>query len=367
MGPRWWRSLVMLVGVVLVATGCAALQQQASNSPESSPTTSAESATPSTAPIRTATPSTTPTGSKPALLTITSASFHAGEVGIAYAPVTLSAKGGVPPYTWTISVGALPSGLMAASGGSVSGTPTSVGTFAFTVHVADTASGSAIVNRSIVVARHLTATSVCTTAAPCAVEAGCVTVCGKFGTLAGGVGPLSYMLAAGAIPTGMGRSGLSLTGAFPAPATRGGSKTWLFTINITDAIGVVAAVPANFFVFSHIAFSASSYSCDASITTGCTARLPYTLGTPGLATPNVKVAVLSTTPSPMVVPPGYTYSVTARSGIVTVSFPVVGCGAYQFLHVWVLSLVLVDQSQCSASAKCASAPAKVTVTLQNTC
>ena len=365
MGPGWWRSLVVLAGVVLLSTGCAALQQQASSSPETSPSTSAESPTPSTSPIVTVTPSAAP--ASPAVLTITNASFHAGEMGIAYAPVTLSAKGGVPPYTWAISLGALPSGLMASGGGSVSGTPTSVGTFAFTVRVADTANGSATVKRSIAVARHLTATSICTSAAPCAVEAGCVSVCGKFGALAGGVGPLSYGLAAGTIPTGMGRSGLSLTGAFPAPATRGGSKTWLFTINITDALGVVAAVPANFFVFSHIAFSASSYTCDASITTGCTASLPYTLGTPGLAVPTVKVTVVSTTPSPMVVPPGYTYTVTARSGIVTVSFPVVGCGSYQFDHIWVLSLVLVDQNQCSTSGKCASAPAKVTVTLLNTC
>lgn len=365
MGPRWWRSLVMLVGVVLVATGCEALQQQASNSPESSPSTSAESPTPSTAPIGTVTPSSAPATSRPGVLTITSASFHAGEVGIAYASVTLTATGGVPPYSWTISAGALPGGLQAASGGSVSGTPTGAGTFAFTVHVADTAGGSAIVNRSITVARHLTASGICTTAAPCAVEAGCVTVCGKFGSQAGGVAPFKYGLSAGAIPTGMGRSGLSLTGTFPAPATRAGTKTWLFTITIADALGVVVPVAADFYVFSHIAFSVSSFNCDGQLTTGCSASTTYTGGTPGLAIPTLKFTLVSTTPAGMALPVGYSF--TARSGTVTVSFPAVGCGNQQFDKTWIVSLVLVDKSICSAGGYCSSTASKVTATLVNSC
>lgn len=50
---------------------------------------------------------------------------------------TLQAAGGQPPYTWTLSSGALPPGLTMSSAGVISGTPTSAGTFDFTVSVAD--------------------------------------------------------------------------------------------------------------------------------------------------------------------------------------------------------------------------------------
>jgi len=288
---------------------------------------------------------------------------------IPYTPVALVAAGGAPPYSWTISSGFLPAGLT-LSQSSVNGTPSKIGTWAFTVRVIDSAGATIAAKKSIAVSGRLAVSQRCPSSKPCQVEAGCVNVCGKFGTIVGGVAPLKYSLAAGTLPTNMALNGLSLSGAFPAPATRGGNMSWNFTATVIDSLGVTSTVSASFFVFSHIAFSGSSYTCDGPINGGCSSSLPYTLGTPGLATPTVKVTVLSTTPSPMTatdLPPGYAYSITARSGTVTVSFPVIGCSIYQFDHIWVLSLVLVDQSQCSASAKCASTPAKVTVTLTNTC
>jgi hypothetical protein len=56
---------------------------------------------------------------------------------------TLTATGGVPPYTWSLATGsALPAGLTLSSGSpsaTISGTPTATGTFQFTVKVADSA------------------------------------------------------------------------------------------------------------------------------------------------------------------------------------------------------------------------------------
>ncbi|MBY0507078.1 MAG: putative Ig domain-containing protein [Bryobacteraceae bacterium] len=60
-----------------------------------------------------------------------------GVIGIAYAPVTLSAAGGTGPYNWN-ALGTLPAGLSLASG-VISGTPTSAGTYFFTVEVIDSA------------------------------------------------------------------------------------------------------------------------------------------------------------------------------------------------------------------------------------
>ena len=54
---------------------------------------------------------------------------------------TLTAKGGVQPYTYSISAGALPAGLsLSSSSGEISGTPTQVGASSFTVTVTDSES-----------------------------------------------------------------------------------------------------------------------------------------------------------------------------------------------------------------------------------
>jgi len=66
---------------------------------------------------------------------------------------TLSASGGTPPYTWSVSTGALPPGLnLNFSSGVISGTPTTAGTFNLTIQVTDGASGVATKACSITVA-----------------------------------------------------------------------------------------------------------------------------------------------------------------------------------------------------------------------
>jgi putative Ig domain-containing protein len=63
----------------------------------------------------------------------------AGVDGIDYGLFYFSATGGYLPLQWSITAGNLPPGLTLASDGSLSGTPTSVGTFMFTVMVTDSA------------------------------------------------------------------------------------------------------------------------------------------------------------------------------------------------------------------------------------
>ena len=75
--------------------------------------------------------------SAPAPPSITTTSLAAGTVGTAYS-ATLQATGGLPPLTWSISVGALPAGLnLNASTGAITGTPTTAGTINFTAKVVD--------------------------------------------------------------------------------------------------------------------------------------------------------------------------------------------------------------------------------------
>jgi len=95
---------------------------------------------------QTPTPSSTQSGTLSLTITIaplqiTTTSFPAGTDNTSYsAPVT--ATGGVPPYkNWNIHSGSLPTGLsIGATTGVISGTPTAMGTFTFTVQVTDSES-----------------------------------------------------------------------------------------------------------------------------------------------------------------------------------------------------------------------------------
>src|SRR5438876_8259815 len=81
-------------------------------------------------------------------LQVTSSQLPGGTVASAYS-ATLSASGGTSPYSWSVSSGTLPTGLILSSSGTLSGTPTVAGAFPFTVAVKDAASGSASASLSI--------------------------------------------------------------------------------------------------------------------------------------------------------------------------------------------------------------------------
>ena len=56
----------------------------------------------------------------------TTSPLPAGTFGVTYAPVQLTATGGVPPYSWIVSLGTLPPGLSLSSSGIVAGIPSAV-------------------------------------------------------------------------------------------------------------------------------------------------------------------------------------------------------------------------------------------------
>lgn len=73
----------------------------------------------------------------PAPIVISQAKFPPGTVGQPY-DGGFFYGGGVPPYTWSISAGALPPGLhMNSLPSEVTGTPTTAGTFSFTARLTD--------------------------------------------------------------------------------------------------------------------------------------------------------------------------------------------------------------------------------------
>ncbi len=69
-------------------------------------------------------------------LIVTTQSLPSATVGSPYS-ATLTATGGLPPYTWSIISGSLPPGLSLDTSGNITGTPTTPGTYNFTVQVVD--------------------------------------------------------------------------------------------------------------------------------------------------------------------------------------------------------------------------------------
>jgi hypothetical protein len=75
---------------------------------------------------------------RPLVITNQSDALAPGTVGEFYCCGNLFADGGVPEYTWTLVAGELPPGLeLTESPGRITGTPTTAGTFTFTVRVTD--------------------------------------------------------------------------------------------------------------------------------------------------------------------------------------------------------------------------------------
>lgn len=334
---RWGRAAA-LAALALIASGCAAVQQtQSQASPSDSPSASpAES------------PSALPS---PVALRITTAAFHSGEVALSYTPVTLGAAGGVGLRDWTLAAGALPGGLSLSSDGSVTGKPTAAGTFRFTLRVADSAGGTAAVARSIGIFPALKVSLIPACATQCSVEIGCVTVCGKFGTVAGGSRPYRYALAGGYVPTGTSLSALSLVGTFSGSPSR-----YPLQVSVTDALGVSRTIAPTFYVFPHI--SLANGTCSISVMT-CKVQLRYLGGTPGklpTVKPTAWAAVCNYTLYPAVCAPQPTFSATYQAGLVTITLTVSPTSP----NTGTMNLLITDKNLCGAGTYCSS---KATLTV----
>ena len=159
-------------------------------------------------------------------LTITNApTLPSGTVGDSYSQ-TLTATGGTSPYTWSVSVGSLPSGLtLSPSSGAISGSLTAGGTFNFTVTVTDSASVTASKAFSISVAALLAIST-----QPALPSGGVGTPYTQALTAVGGTAPYTWQVSAGSLP-----GGLSLS---PSSGTISGTPTsvgnFTFTVEVTD-------------------------------------------------------------------------------------------------------------------------------------
>ena len=159
-------------------------------------------------------------------LAVTTTSLPRGTVGTDYSQ-TLAASGGTPPYTWTITAGALPPGLLLnPATGVISGTPTTTGTSNFKVMVGDSATPAGTATQSLSIT--VTELAVTTTSLPRGTVG---TDYSQTLTASGGTPPYTWTITVGALPAGLSLN--KATGVISGiPATSG---TWNFTVKVTDS------------------------------------------------------------------------------------------------------------------------------------
>jgi hypothetical protein len=229
---------------------------------------------------QTATASYTLTVYSSGALVITSTSLNpsSATVGAAYS-ATLDASGGTAPYTWSVSSGSLPPGLsLDPSGGVISGTPTSGGTFPFTITVTDsttptaqTASQAYTLTVSVPVPLGITTTSLPAATVNTTYSA---TVAATGGTV-----PYTWSVSAGSLP-----SGLTLdpgSGTISGTPASAGSST--FTVEVTDSSGTpqTATQTLTLVVNPALIPQTISFTAPPSGTVGSTATLSATGGGSG--------------------------------------------------------------------------------------
>jgi hypothetical protein len=91
-------------------------------------------------------------GTVPPLVIDANFTMPQGTVGTAYSQnvgTVAHVSGGVTPYTYALSGGALPTGLTLSTAGVISGTPTAAGTSNFTVTVTDSSGHAAVLDLSV--------------------------------------------------------------------------------------------------------------------------------------------------------------------------------------------------------------------------
>ncbi|MBU0656374.1 MAG: cellulase family glycosylhydrolase [Gammaproteobacteria bacterium] len=163
----------------------------------------------------------------PVALNITTTSLTKGTVGTAYS-AQVSASGGTSPYTWSLAAGSLPAGLTLGSDGKMTGTPTTAGTFSFTLAVTDQkattdtqAISMAVADQPVAVPPDITTTSLTAGTAGAAYSATL--------KVSSGTAPYSWSLNSGSLPAGL---SLSTAGVISGTPTTAGTAS--FSVKVTD-------------------------------------------------------------------------------------------------------------------------------------
>lgn len=170
-------------------------------------------------------------------LSMTPASVPDAVAGVAYSQ-SFVASGGIAPYAYSVSAGALPAGLTLSAAGLLSGTPTVAGSFSFSVTAIDSTTGTA---GSVTNAYSMTLSAPTIAITPATVPVAMQNVPYSVTLSAsGGTAPYSFAVTTGALP-----AGLSLAANGKLTGSPSGSGSSSFSVTATDALGFTGVVNYN--------------------------------------------------------------------------------------------------------------------------
>lgn len=169
----------------------------------------------------------------PAPLSVSSRLLPNGTVNTPYNAI-LSATGGAPPLSWTVSSGALPNGLNLQPGGTIAGIPSAVGIFNFGIRATDLTGASAVGTASITVGP---APLTILTSAPLANGTLRIQYPALTFMAAGGIPPYSYAVTSGSLP-----KGVTLAANGQLSGTPSSTGDYAFTVTVTDSAPPPAAM-----------------------------------------------------------------------------------------------------------------------------
>jgi hypothetical protein len=183
-------------------------------------------------------------------LTISTISLADGYLSTAYSQ-TLAASGGKTPYTWSILSGVLPAGLSLSSNGTISGTPSALGSSSFTVQVKDANNTTAASTFTITINSSGTGLSITTAA----LQDGFAGIAySQTLSATGGKTPYTWAVASGSLPAGLTLK--ATTGTISGVPTAAGTTT--FVIQVKDSRKVTATKTLTLTVIPSISISTST-------------------------------------------------------------------------------------------------------------